>query len=557
MVVTRFAPSPTGYLHVGGARTALFNWLFARRMGGRFLLRIEDTDVKRNTPTAMQQVMDDLRWLGIEWDEGPDVGGANGPYLQSQRRDIYDRYIKKLLDGGKAYWCFDKPEEIDLLRREAEAEKKNFIYPRPKDFPDESDVKKAKEKGLSVTVRFAVPQGEDIVVADVVRGEVRFSAGEISDFIIQKSDGFPTYNFACVVDDYLMKVTHVIRGQEHLMNTPCQQALWTALGFGEFPKYVHMSVTVSEGGGKLSKRERPKALWNAIKDLPEKYLYSDLCDVAQINENEMKHFIKRRVSPDMPAIDAMAKHLGIKLPEVNVVDFFRSGYLPEAMVNFLAFLGWSPGDPSTPGGSAGAGKREIMSVDELIGCFELSRLTKSNSLFDRQKLIAFNTEHIRMAEKAKLLGHFKRYLKAVESPVISADDKILERILEINEGARTLAQIEQKSRFLFLEDGQIKYDEKAVKKVLLKNGGLGILQVVREELASMEPFTEEDIESMLRGLAEEKGTGLGKIAQPLRVAICGTTVSLPIFDSVEMLGKENTLHRIDNALKKFETKPQI
>jgi len=556
MVVTRFAPSPTGYLHVGGARTALFNWLFARRMGGRFLLRIEDTDVKRNTPTAMQQVMDDLRWLGIEWDEGPDVGGANGPYLQSQRRDIYDRYIKKLLDAGEAYWCFDKPEELDLLRREAEAQKKNFIYPRPKDFPDESDVKKAKEKGRPVTVRFAVPQGEDIVVSDVVRGEVSFSAGEISDFIIQKSDGFPTYNFACVVDDYLMKVSHVIRGQEHLMNTPCQQLLWEAFGFGEFLKYAHMSVTVSEGGGKLSKRERAKALREAIKGADDIDL-ERLAEVGGISFEELSAFVGGKSIPDMPSIDAMAAYLGVSLPEVNVVDFFRSGYLPEAMVNFLALLGWSPGDPSTPRGSAGASKREIMSVDELIGCFELSRLTKANSLFDRQKLIAFNTGHIRMAEKARLLGHFKRYLKAVESPVISADDSVLRRILEINEGARTLAQIEQKSRFLFLEDGQIEYDEKAVRKVLLKNDGLGILQVVRDKLVSMESFTKEDIERMLRGLAAEKGVGLGKVAQPLRVAISGTSISTPIFDSVEMLGKEYTLSRIDNALKKFETRPQI
>jgi glutamyl-tRNA synthetase len=556
MVVTRFAPSPTGYLHVGGARTALFNWLFARRMGGKFILRIEDTDVKRNTPTAMQQVMEDLRWLGIGWDEGPEVGGPNGPYLQSQRRDIYDKYVRQLLAEGKAYCCFDTTEELQRMRKEAEAGKSALIYRRPEELPDESDVKKAKAKGRRVTVRFAMPQEESIMVNDMVRGEVRFASSEISDFIIQKSDGFPTYNFACVVDDYLMKVTHVIRGQEHLTNTPSQQALWKALGFGELPKYAHISVTVSEGGGKLSKRERAKALREAIKAAEDIDL-ERLTEVGGISFEELSAFVGGKSIPDMPSIDAMAGYLGVSLPEVNVVDFFRSGYLPEAMVNFLALLGWSPGDPSTPRGSAGAGKREIMAVDELIGCFELSRLTKSNSLFDRQKLIAFNTEHIRMVEKAKLLGHFKAYLKAVESPVISADDSILERILEINEGARTLAQIEQKSEFLFLEDGQIEYDEKAVKKVLLKNGGLAILQVVRDKLASMEPFTKENIENMLRGLAEEKGAGLGKIAQPLRVAICGTTVSLPIFDSVEMLGREKTLARIDNTLKKFETGHQI
>ena len=545
MVVTRFAPSPTGYLHVGGARTALFNWLFAKRMGGTFILRIEDTDQKRNTPTAVQQVMEDLRWLGIEWDEGPEVGGPNGPYLQSQRRDIYDKYIKKLLDEQKAYYCFDMPEELDALRREAEARKKNFIYPRPEKFPGEKDVEKMRAEGRPVTVRFAIPRQRSIVVTDVVRGEVTFAAGEMSDFIIQKSDGFPTYNFACVVDDYLMKVTHVIRGQEHLMNTPGQQELWKALGFGQLPKYAHMSVTVSEGGGKLSKRERPRALRNAIKNVRDIDLRK-LVEAGNIASEEFNDFVAGKTIPDMSSVDAMAKYLGIKLPEINVVDFFNGGYLPETMVNFLALLGWSPG-----------GKREIMLVDELIECFDLSRLTKSNSLFDRKKLLAFNTEHIRMVSKEKLLGYFKSYLKAVESPAISADDDLLAKIIKACEGARTLGDIERKSRFLFIPDDQIEYDDKAVRKVLLKNDGLAVLQIVRDRLAAIELCNKENNENMLRGLAEEKQVGLGKIAQPLRVAICGTTISLPIFDSVEMLGKENTLSRIDNTLKKYETKPQI
>jgi glutamyl-tRNA synthetase len=499
MVVTRFAPSPTGYLHVGGARTALFNWLFARRMGGTFILRIEDTDIKRNTPTATQQVMDDLRWLGIRWDEGPEVGGPNGPYLQSQRREIYDKYIKKLLDEKKAYYCFDTPEELNALRKEAEIQKKNFNYPRPKDFPDESDVKKAKAEGQPVTVRFAVPQDEPIVVTDVVRGEVTFAADQIGDFIIQKSDGFPTYNFACVVDDYLMKVTHVIRGQEHLMNTPGQQELWKALGFGELPKYAHMSVTVSDTGGKLSKRERPKTLRKAIKSAQEIDL-EKLAGAGSITVEEMESFLEGKTTPDMPAIDAMADYLGVALPEINVVDFFNSGYLPETMVNFLALLGWNPGDD-----------REIMPLGELIDCFDLSRLTKANSLFDRRKLLAFNTEHIRMDTGEKLLQHFKDYLKAVESPVISADNKVLETILEISAGTKTLADIEKKSRFLFLANDAIEYDDKAVKKVLLKNDGLAVLQIVRDKLAVMERFTEENIETMLRSLAEEKQVGLGKV----------------------------------------------
>ena len=537
MIVTRFAPSPTGYLHVGGARTALFNWLYARRTGGRFLLRIEDTDLKRNTPTATQQVIDDLRWLGIEWDEGPEVGGPNGPYLQSQRMDIYNKYIKKLLNEKKAYYCFETAEELDKLRKEAEAQKKGFAYSRPEKFPDESDVKKARAEGRPVTVRFAVPQDKALVVEDIVRGEVTFAAGEMADFIIQKSDGFPTYSFACVVDDYLMKITHIVRGQEHLMNTPGQQELWKALGFGELPKYAHMSVTVSEGGGKLSKRERPKALRNAIKKKPDINL-EKLAEAGSITLEEIRDFVANKTIPDMSSVDAMAEYLGVQLPEINVVDFFKSGYLPQTMVNFLALLGWNPGD-----------QREIMSVKELIESFDLPRLTKTNSLFDRKKLLAFNTEHIRMQGSAGVLPHFKDYLKVIKSPVAKANGVMLARIIELCAGARTLADIERKSRFLFLNADRIEYDEKAVKDVLLKNEGLAVLKTVREKLAAMGQFTVENIETMLRALAEEKGVGLGKVAQPLRVALCGSTVSLPIFDAAQILGKEKTLERIDNTLK--------
>jgi glutamyl/glutaminyl-tRNA synthetase len=541
-VVTRFAPSPTGYLHVGGARTALFNWLWARRTGGTFILRIEDTDQKRNTPTAAKQVMDDLKWLGIEWDEGPEVGGPNGPYLQSQRKDIYDKYVRKLLDEKKAYYCFETPEELDAMRKKAEGQKGNLTYLRPEKFPDENDVKKATEQGKPVTVRFAISQNAPIVVQDVVRGVITFAADEIGDFIILKSDGFPTYNFACVVDDYLMKVTHIIRGQEHLNNTPGQQVLWQALfPDAPLPKYAHMSVTISDTGGKLSKRERPKVLQAYVADNLTVEDQNQLAVVGGITLDDVQSFLAGQNMPDMPVIDKMAEFLKVPLPEINIVDFFKSGYLPETMVNFLALLGWNPGDD-----------REIMSVGELTKAFDLSRLSKSNSLFDRQKLLAFNTEHIKMVSAGKLLLHFRSYLKAVGSPMASADDELLSVIIKLCEGARTLAQIEQKSEFLFMDNDKIKYDDKAVKKVLLKSDGLAILAIVREKLAAMDELTEQGIEDMLRGLTEEKQVGLGKVAQPLRVAICGTTISLPIFDSVRMLGKENTLKRIDNTLRKFQ-----
>lgn len=539
MIVTRFAPSPTGYLHVGGARTALFNWLLARRMGGKFLLRIEDTDLKRNTPTAMQQVLDDLRWLGMDWDEGPDVGGPHGPYLQSERREIYDKYIQQLLDAGKAYYCFDTTDELLALRDKAEADKAHNLYPRPERFPDAADVANARAEGRPVTVRFAVDADEPIVIDDIIRGQVSFDPAQIGDFVIQKSDGFPTYHFAVVVDDELMGVTHVIRGQEHLMNTPNHQLLQKGLGF-RIPQYAHLSVTVSETGGKLSKRERPKALVKAIKAAGD-VDSAALAAAGGLSAAELEAFLDGKSTPDMPAIDAMAAVLGVHLPEINVLDFFRSGYLPETMVNFLALLGWNPGDG-----------REIMDRDELIAAFDLSRVGKSNSLFDRAKLLAFNTEYLKRVPKATLVKHFRAYLNEVRSPIAAADDAMLARIITMNEGARTLEQIEQKTRFAYIADDAFAYDPAAVQKVLLKSDGLAILAEVGNRLAALEPLTPESIEAMLRSLAEEKQVGLGKVAQPLRVAITGTTISPPIFEAVQMLGLPRTLARIQRTLKQFQ-----
>ena len=538
MIVTRFAPSPTGYLHIGGARTALFNWLLARRMGGKFLLRIEDTDTKRNTPTAMQQVLSDLRWLGIDWDEGPEVGGPHGPYLQSQRREIYDRYIRQLLEAGKAYYCFDTTEELVALRDQAEADKTSNIYRRPERFPTEAEVAKARAEGRPVTVRFAADASEAIVIDDIIRGKVSFEPKEIGDFVILKSDGFPTYHFAVVVDDELMGVTHILRGQEHLMNTPNHQLLQKALGF-RVPQYAHMSVTVSESGGKLSKRERPKVLRKALKGADAEKL-ALAAEAGGIGMAELESFLAGDTTPDMPAIDAMAEAMGVHLPEINVLDFFRSGYLPETMVNFLALLGWNPGDG-----------REIMDRDELVAAFDLSRMGKSNSLFDRSKLLSFNTEYFKRVPMPTLAKHFKAYLNQIQSPVAAADEAMLERILKMNEGARTLAQVEQKTRFAYVGDDEYVYDLEAVNKVLLKHDGLAILAEVGRRLAALKELTPESIEAMLRGLAEEKQVGLGKVAQPLRVAITGTTISPPIFEAVDMLGIARTLARIERTLKRF------
>ncbi len=538
MAITRFAPSPTGYLHIGGARTALFDLIWARNTKGKYVLRIEDTDQSRNSPTAAKQVMDDLEWLGIVWDEGPHKEGAVGPYFQSQRLDIYRQYIQKLLDMGKAYYCFDTAEELDAMRKEASAKKQNFIYPRPKTFPTLADVEQAKSQGRDVVVRFCMPDGE-VIVNDIVRDEVKFAGKDISDFIILKSDGFPTYHLACVVDDELMGITHVIRGQEHLMNTPGHVAMQKAFGF-KTPIYAHLSVIISEGGGKMSKREQAKVLKAAIKKTQglEK---EKLAEVGKISVDELNEFLSGDMTPDTPSIDAMAAYLKVELPEINIIDFLKSGFLPETLINFIALLGYSaPLD------------KEILTLQEIVDSFDPTRFNKTNCLFDRKKLLAFNTEHIKMLSEDALLGRYKDFLKVVNSPALKAGDCLLKKVLKASHGARTLAEIDNKSRFLFIEDDKIEYNQQDVDKVLLKNGeGLAMLGLLKEKLAALDKISEESIETLIRGIAEQKQVGLGKVAQPLRVAICGTTISLPIFESIDMLGIDVTIHRMERAINKF------
>jgi len=539
MAVTRFAPSPTGYLHIGGARTALFSLLWARKTNGKFILRIEDTDQSRNTPTAAKQVMDDLRWLGINWDYGPQVGGPAEPYFQSQRRVIYEKYTRQLIEQGKAYYCFDTAQEMEQMRQRAAAEKKNFLYPRPANFSSNNQIEQARLQGKPVAVRFCMSR-EEIVVDDVIRGRVKFNGRDISDFIILKSDGFPTYHFACVVDDELMGVTHVLRGQEHLMNTPSHIVLQKALGF-KTPIYAHMSVTVSEAGGKMSKRDRAKVLKDAVKKTQNLDM-EELAAAGGISTLELQEFLTGDSIPDQPVIDALAEFLNVELPEVNIVDFFKSGYLPQALVNFIALLGYNP--PL---------EKEILTIQELVDTFDPSRFNKTNSLFDRKKLLAFNMEHIKLLGKEELLKRYKDFLKGTNSPAAGAGDELLLRILKASQGARTLEEIEQKSRFLFTDCDKIEYNERDIEKVLLENNGEGLAMLgeLKKRLLGLETVSEKAIEEMLRGLAEEKQAGLGKVAQPLRLAICGTTVSLPIFESVDMLGIEETIKRIDRAVSKF------
>jgi len=478
IVKTRFAPSPTGWLHVGGARTALFNYCLAKQAGGVFLFRIEDTDRARHDESAVEKILDDLRWLGIEWDEGFDAGGGAGPYRQSERLDIYRDHVQQLLDAGKAYYAFETAEELATLRAEAEAAKISFRYSRPDVLPTPADAEAARAEGRPVVVRVLCPDS-DVTIHDEVFGDVTVPADQLDDFVILKADGYPTYHLANVVDDHLMGVTLVCRGQEFLGQTWRQKSLREAFGFAE-PRYAHLPLIMDMRGRKLSKRDG----------------------------------------------------------DVEVHAFRKAGYLPEAMVNFLALLGWNPG-----------GDVEKFALAEMVDMFSLDRIGKSNAKFDRDKLSAFDTDAIAAATDARRLEAFKDYLAHAETPIPADDDALLITLLDAAKGMRTFEDVVGKCGVLFAADDAYDYDAKAVAKVLEKNEGAGwaVLADLREKLADCE-WTAEAMEALVTEYCEANEVGMGKAAQPIRVAVTGTTVSPAIFDTLLILGQDKTLARIDRCL---------
>ncbi|MFP4104784.1 MAG: glutamate--tRNA ligase [Phycisphaerae bacterium] len=479
---TRFAPSPTGHLHVGGARTALFSYLHAKQNDGTFVLRIEDTDRARHDESAVGKIIEDMRWLGLHWDEGIEVGGDNGPYRQSERLETYGKYIDRLLTEGKAYYAFDTPEELQAMREKAQAEKTNFHYPRPDPLPTEADVEKARFEGRPVVVRFKVP-GRDVTIHDEAFGDVTTPAAEQEDFIIRKADGYPTFYLANVVDDALMGVTMVMRGQEFLGQTWRQSLLREALGFEE-PNFLHLPLIMDMKGRKLSKRDG----------------------------------------------------------DVDVFSFRKAGYLPEVLISFIALLGWNPGTD-----------RELFEMGELIESFSPQRVGKSNAKFDRDKLLAFNTNAVAAASEDRLLEAFKDFLIINDSPIPADDDELLRHLLRANKGFRTFPDIIAKSGILFADDSAIEYDAKAMKKVMRKNEGQAydVLADFRPRLEQCE-WTEKALEDLIRTYCEEKELGMGKVAQPLRVALTGTQVSPGIGDTLVLAGKDTTLRRIDKLLAEKE-----
>jgi glutamyl-tRNA synthetase len=535
-VVTRYAPSPTGYLHVGGARTALFSFLLARHFGGQFLLRIEDTDLARSTETAVHQLLDDLRWLGLNWDN-------NELVFQSKRLDKYNAIIDDLIARGLAYKAYETAAELDEQRKAAEKQKKTYIYRRPQLTDDQKRQYEAENRAH--VVRFATPV-KDYYFDDAVLGPHQgVNATQVQDFVIRKSDGMPTYHFAVVVDDAEMEITHVLRGQEHLLNTVNHIALQEALGYPR-PIYAHLPIILNTDGSKMGKRDRDKLIRQRAQNWlkTNKKFATDLSTASTLPVSRLEDWLNDVAKQlDIPEQQQLMRVIGLRdsdLPEILVHDFRKNGYLPEAMLNFLALLGWNPG-----------GDRERMTTDELIQLFTIEGIGKSNAKFNREKLLAFNTEAAASADSGRLVRAFRDYLATnPESPLNRADDAQLAKMLEMKKGFRLLRDVDETSRFLFLSDAEIVYQSDAVQKVLKKGDGQGltVLRDLKPLLANIADWTHTAIESAINGYGAEKQLGLGKIAQPLRVAVSGGTISPPIFESLEFLGKDKTLARIDRCL---------
>ena len=479
----RMAPAPTGMFHVGSARTALFNWLFARGCGGKFILRIEDTDLIRSTPEATSEIVQALRYLGLDWDEGPEVGGDYGPYLQSQRLDRYREQAERLLAQGAAYPCYCLPDELKQRRQEMQSRGEEPKYDRKCRQLSESDRKQLEGEGRSPALRFAMPDSGATSFRDLIRGVVEFQNALLDDFVIMKSDGRPTYNFAVVVDDTDMAISHVIRGEDLLSSTPRQLLLCQALGISP-PQFAHLPLLLGSDRAKLSKRHGATALtW-----------YRD------------------------------------------------EGYLPEAMVNFLALLGWSPGED-----------REIFSRQELIERFSLEGVGKSGSVFDLEKLQWMNGHYLRTCSLSRLTDLALPYLQKdglMPQQISSELRQYAEQVIGLEqERAKVLSEIPGLTEFFFQED--FPYDPKAVKKRLATPEAIDLLERVRDKLESLEQFDQASVEQAIRELIAELGISGGQVIHPVRVALSGRAVGPGLFEMIEVLGKERTLSRLDRAIKTF------
>lgn len=507
MVRVRFAPSPTGALHIGGVRTALYNYLFARKHGGKFLLRIEDTDSQRFVPGAEQYIIESLRWCGIEVDEGVSVGGPHAPYRQSERREIYLKYALQLIENGYAYYAFDTPEELDAIRARMETCGETFSYnytvreqlATSLNLTAE-DVQQRISRGDQWVIRFKMPYDQLIEMDDLVRGHISVNSSTLDDKVLYKSsDTLPTYHLANIVDDRLMEITHVIRGEEWLPSLPLHFMLYRAFGWSdEQPEFAHLPLLLKPtGSGKLSKRDGDKL---GFPVFPLKWTPADGSDGAR--------------------------------------GYREDGYLPEAFINMLALLGWNPGGDHS----------EIMSMNELIELFTIEKVGKSGSRFDPEKAKWFNAQYLHHLSGEQLAVMFRPTLldKGVEIPC----DKKLARICDlVKERATFLSEFWGLSHFYFLRPES--FDEKVAAKFWKGENPAHVVEL-QKELARVEDFTAENLERTAKEWINMKGLPMGQIMNTLRLAMVGANAGAGIFDIIEIIGREEMIGRIEHAHNKLE-----
>lgn len=519
MIRTRFAPSPTGYLHIGGVRTALFNWLLARQTGGQFVLRIDDTDSQRNVDEALQPILEGFRWLGMDWDEGPDVGGPHGPYYQSQRSDRYKAAAKQLLDGGFAYRDYATTEEMQQLREDAKAAGEQFVYDRRFMAADDDAAAKYESEGRSGVVRLKMPRQGECVMTDHVRGEVTVQWAGEPDHVIQRADGSCLYHLASVVDDHDFQITHVVRAAEHLPNTARQIFILESLGY-ERPEYAHLPY-VSEPAGtpKLSKRKLDKYIKNK--------------DFAQL----LAHGT------------AIADRMGLTTEADTfnpvIVDFYREiGFQPEAILNYLLLLGWSLD-----------GETEKFTVDEMIKSFTLDRVNKAPASFDPQKLLSFQADAfaaLPLERRVELCQPFAAKAGFLDGP--DAADTLTKVVQACGDRLKMGGDILDYG-YCFSDDFPI--NEKAYKKRVIKPEGVcDLLRGVSNKIAETTPFEAAQIETDIKAYCEEAEIGIGQIIHALRIAVTGVPAGFGMFESIEVVGQQRTVDRIAALIAKVESETE-
>ena len=478
----RFAPSPTGHLHIGGLRTALFNYLFAKKEGGTFILRIEDTDEERSTQESVDAIYKGLMWAGLTWDEGPmpdgSVKGTFPPYYQAQRADIgiYKKYIDQLLAEGKAYKCYCTPEELEDMRKTALAEHRPPRYPGKCRNLTKEQQAELEAQGRKYVIRFKMPSEGETVFNDLIRGEVRFANKDLYDLVIQKTSGYPTYNFACVIDDHLMQMSHIIRGDDHISNTPAQIQIYRALGWKE-PIFAHLSMIHGPDGKKLSKRHGA----------------------------------------------------------TSVMEYKKQGFLPEAMINYLALLGWSTPD-----------SQQLFAAGELEQKFDIKGCQKSPAVFDTVKLMWMNGDYIRQLTPKQLFERAKPFIE--EAGIAKGvDDAYLEKIVALEqEKYKTLREIPDLISFFFTDE--VKFDEEAVNKVFKAETAKKALELIIEKYGALTDFNEHTLEETARSSAKAAGLKAGQVFHPVRVAVSGRTNGPTLFKMLEYMGKDMVLKRLRAAL---------